>query len=122
MSGDGESIARNPAPAQSTDAPTNIVFLMDDEGHVQTRLQGPVGTQASLTAVSPDAARVAVIWLGPKESVFTLHEPDSGKRQRRRPPRHRFNLGAGLQPGRHAHRHRRRGWADTPVGHVHRQG
>ena len=58
---------------------TNIVFLLDDEGHVQTRLQGPAGTEASLTAVSPDGSRVAVIWMGPKDRVFTLYDPDSGK-------------------------------------------
>ncbi len=81
MAGDAESIARNPAQGQSTDSTTNIVFLLDDEGHVQTRLEGSVGTQAALTAVSPDGARVAVIWMGPKEWAFTLYDPDSGKRR-----------------------------------------
>ena len=30
-------------------------------------------------AVSPDGARLAVIWMGPKDWVFTLYDPDSGK-------------------------------------------
>ncbi len=84
--GDGQAAARNPAPAQSTGTTTNIVFLLDDEGHVQTRLQGPVGAQASLTAVSPDRARVAVTWMRP-----TTRSSRCTKRiranKRRRPPR-----------------------------------
>ena len=79
VGGDGQSAARNPALAQSPDTTTNTVFLLDDEGHVQTRLQGPVGRQASLTAISPDGARVAVTWMGSNEWVFTLNEANSGK-------------------------------------------
>ena len=79
MGRDGESVARNPALAQSPDSTTNIVILLDDEGRVQTRLKGPPGTAADLTAVSPDGSRLAVIWTGPKEWVFTLYDPDSGK-------------------------------------------
>jgi eukaryotic-like serine/threonine-protein kinase len=78
---DGGSIARNPAPTQATESTTNILFLVDDEGHGQTRLEGPVGVQAALTAVSPDGALVAVIWMGPKEWAFTLYDPDSGRPQ-----------------------------------------
>ena len=33
VGGDGESVARNPARAQSPDSTTNIVYLLDDEGH-----------------------------------------------------------------------------------------
>src|SRR5262249_9896238 len=59
---------------------TEILFLVDDEGRVPTRLKGPDGTLASsVTAVSPDGARVAVIWMGAKNWVFTLYELDSGK-------------------------------------------
>ena len=43
VGGDGESMARNPALAQSPDSTTNILNLLDDEGRVQTRLKGPVG-------------------------------------------------------------------------------
>ena len=79
VGGGGESIARNPAQGQSTDRTTNVLFLLDDEGRGQTRLEGPVGTLAALTAVSPDGALVAVIWMGPKKWAFTLYDPDSGK-------------------------------------------
>ena len=79
VGGDAESVARNPALAQSPDSTTNIVNLLDDEGRVQTRLKGPAGTASLLTAVSPDGSRLAVIWMGPNEWVFTLHDPDSGK-------------------------------------------
>jgi WD40 repeat protein/predicted Ser/Thr protein kinase len=75
----GESAAGSPALAQSPDRTTNILELLDDEGRAQARLKGPEGTQASLTAVSPDGAQVAVIWMGTKEGVFTLYDPDSGK-------------------------------------------
>jgi WD40 repeat protein len=76
---DGDSVARTPAQARSTVSTTNILNLLDEEGHVQTRLHGPVGAQASLMAVSPDGARVAVIWMGSKEWGFTLHDSGSGK-------------------------------------------
>src|SRR5262249_29163410 len=70
---DGESIARNPALARSLAHATDIVFLLDDEGRVLTRLRGPEGTPASsITAVSPDGARVAVLWMGGKDWVFKL--------------------------------------------------
>jgi WD40 repeat protein len=75
----GESVAGNRATAQSPDRTTDNLDLLDDEGRVQTRLKGPEGTQASLTAVSPDGAQVAVIWMRPKEGVFTLYDPHSGK-------------------------------------------
>ncbi len=79
VSGDGQSAAPGPARAQSPDTTTNTVFLLDDEGRVRTRLQGPVGRQASLTTISPDGARVAVTWMRSNDSVFTLNEADSGK-------------------------------------------
>jgi eukaryotic-like serine/threonine-protein kinase len=79
VGGDGQSAARNPALAQSPDTTTNIVFLLDDGGHVRSRLQGPGGTEVSMTAISPDGARVAQTWIGPNGAVLTLHEPDSGK-------------------------------------------
>ncbi len=79
VGGNKKSAAPEPALAQPANTPTSTVFLLDDEGHVQTRLQGPVGTQASLKVASPDAARVAVTWIGPDDSMFTLHEADSGK-------------------------------------------
>jgi WD40 repeat protein/predicted Ser/Thr protein kinase len=77
---DGESIARDPALAQSLASATKIVFLLDDEGRVLTRLNGPEGRSASsITAVSPDGARVAVIWMGAKDWIFTLYDQNSGK-------------------------------------------
>jgi WD40 repeat protein/predicted Ser/Thr protein kinase len=79
VGGDGESIADNPVRARASQSTTNVLFLLDEEGHVLSRLKGPQGTQAHLTAVSPDGARVAVIRMGDKDWVFTLYDPGSGK-------------------------------------------
>ena len=121
MGRDRESVARNPAIAQSPDNSTNIVTLLDDEGRVQTQLKGPPeADEAYLVAVSPDGSRLAVVWAGPKVWVFTRVRPGYGQTRSDLCPGHRFHLGLGFQPGRHAPRHRRRRWPDTSLGHFHR--
>ena len=47
---------------------TNLLSLMDEEGHGLARLQGPRERRASLLAMSPDGEQVAVIWMGSPES------------------------------------------------------
>jgi WD40 repeat protein len=78
---DETRVAGTPGPAQPVKDATDVLVLLDDEGRVQTRLKGPEGTQDYLTAVSPDGARVAVIWRGAggAAAVFTLYDSDSGK-------------------------------------------
>ena len=77
---DRESVARNPAITQSPDNSTNIVTLLDDEGRVQTQLNGPQEMdEAYQVVVSPDGSRLAVVWAGPKVWGFTLYDPDTGK-------------------------------------------
>ena len=76
---DRESVARNTAIAQTPENSTNIVTLLDDEGRVQTRLNGPPeAEEAYLVIASPDGSRFAVVWTGPKLWGFTLHDPDTG--------------------------------------------
>ena len=61
-------------------------------------------------AVSPDGSRLAVIWIDPK--TLGIHGVRLGFGQTNGGfcPGHRIHLGPCLQPGRHAHRHRRRRW------------
>ncbi len=79
MGSAGGNVARTPALAQSRDANTNIVNLVDDQGRVQTQLTGPPGAELHLAAVSPDGSRLAVCWADPKNWVFTVYDPDSGR-------------------------------------------
>ena len=80
MGRDRESVARNPAIARSPDNSTNILTLLDDEGRVQTQLNGPPeADEAYLVVVSPDGSRLAVVWAGLKAWGFTLYDPDTGK-------------------------------------------
>jgi eukaryotic-like serine/threonine-protein kinase len=74
-----ESLASNPALAQSPDSTTNVVNLLDDEGRVQTQLKGPPGTDVDQAAVSADGSRLAVIWRGPKDWGCAVYDPDSGR-------------------------------------------
>ena len=77
---DRESLARNPAIAQASDNSTNILTLLDEEGRVQTQLNGPPeADEAYLVVVSPDGSRLAVVWAGLKAWGFTLYDPDTGK-------------------------------------------
>ena len=71
-------------------------------------------------AVSPDGSRLAVCWMRPKNWGLTMYDPDSGKPNGDFGPGHRIHVGPCFQSGWHAHRHRRRRWADTPVGRLHR--
>ena len=64
---------------RSPDRSTNTLRLLDDEGRVQTRLNGPAGTQAFMAAVSPDGSRLAVIWNGPTGWALTLDNSSTGK-------------------------------------------
>ena len=98
------------------------MYLLDDEGHVRVRNLRPVGAQAPLVAVSPDGSRVAVIWNGPKSWDFTLYDPDTGKPVATSAQDIGFTWALAFNPGRHAHRHRGRGWVDTSVGHLYRRG
>jgi WD40 repeat protein/predicted Ser/Thr protein kinase len=76
---DMKSVPSNPAVAQFSDSITNRLNLMDDQGRVKTALKGPEGLSALLTAVSPDGARLAVIWMSPKHWMLTLHDTESGE-------------------------------------------
>ena len=77
---DRESAADNAAIARSPDNSPHIVTLLDDEGRVQTQLNGPPeAEEAYQVVVSPDGSRLAVVWAGPKVWGFTLYDPDTGK-------------------------------------------
>jgi eukaryotic-like serine/threonine-protein kinase len=77
---DVENVAGNRVTAEFPERFTNLLKLLDDEGRVQTVLKGPEGMEAVLTAISPDRARLGVIWMGTKEDwALTLYDLDSGK-------------------------------------------
>jgi predicted Ser/Thr protein kinase len=78
---DVTSVARNPALMEFVDSTTNLLNLLDEEGRVRTALKGPEGLAALLTAVSSDGTRLAVMWMGPKNLEFTLHDLESGKQR-----------------------------------------
>lgn len=59
--------------------PNPILNLLDEQGRVHAQLKGPPGNDAPLVAVSPDGSRVALIWIGPKAWIFTVHDLDSGR-------------------------------------------
>ena len=79
MAWDGKPAAASPDVAQSEDRTPTVVLLVDDEGHVQTRLKGPPPMHAGPVDLSPDGSRLAVLWMGAKNWVFRLYDPDSGK-------------------------------------------
>jgi WD40 repeat protein/predicted Ser/Thr protein kinase len=57
---------------------TNLLKLLDDEGRVQTVLKGSEGMEAVLTAISPNRARLGVMWMGSKDWALTLYDLNSG--------------------------------------------
>jgi eukaryotic-like serine/threonine-protein kinase len=61
--------------------PFNVEFLnfLDDEGRVRTQLKCPPGMDTILVAVSPDGKQLAVNWISPENSVFTVYDAGSGK-------------------------------------------
>jgi eukaryotic-like serine/threonine-protein kinase len=63
------------------DAPQikGMLNVLDEAGRVQTQLIGPAGTDTDLVAVSADGSRLAVVWEGPKQWAFTVHDAGSGK-------------------------------------------
>ena len=76
---DRARLAGNPALASLPEAVKDKVNLVDDEGRVQTQLKGPPGTDINQAAVSADGSRLAVIWMDPKNWVFTVYDPVSGR-------------------------------------------
>jgi WD40 repeat protein len=77
---DVNSVPSNPVLAQFSDSITNSLNLMDDHGRVRTALKGPEGMSALLTSISPDGARLAIIWMRPDNNwKFTLHDVESGE-------------------------------------------
>jgi WD40 repeat protein len=76
---DVKSVPSNPALARFSDSITNHLNLLDDEGRVRAALKGPEGLMALLTAVSPDGARLAVMWMAPEYWRLTLHDAESGE-------------------------------------------
>jgi WD40 repeat protein/predicted Ser/Thr protein kinase len=56
----------------------NTVQLLDIEGQVRTRVQGPPGEHSARVAISPDGSRVAVAWTG-GDGPVRVYESDSGK-------------------------------------------
>jgi WD40 repeat protein len=76
VAGDVKNVGSYLPLTEFSDRTTN---LLDDQGRVQTALKGPEGMPALLTAVSPDGARLAVIWMGPKDWKLTFLDPDSGE-------------------------------------------
>jgi WD40 repeat protein len=76
---DLESGAPTPTFTGRGEQTTRIVKLLDEEGQVRTQLNGAPGSEAHTVSVSSDGARVAVVWIRPKEWVFTVYDPDSGR-------------------------------------------
>ena len=94
MGRDRESVARNPAVAQSPDKTTNIVNLLDDEGPSPNPTERPSRNgQANQAAVSPDGSRLAVVWMDPKQ--LGLHAVRPGSRANRRRPLPRTSVTPG---------------------------
>ena len=58
---------------------TGMLNVLDDLGRVQTQLRGPGVTHTELMAVSADGSRLAVVWQGPKQWIFTVYDAESGK-------------------------------------------
>jgi WD40 repeat protein len=58
---------------------SNILNVMDDHGHVETKLTGPAGMGARLVAMSLDGSRVAVCWANSTKAAFAVHDIDSSQ-------------------------------------------
>ncbi len=119
---DVENVAGNRVTAEFPERFTNLLKLLDDEGRVQTVLKGPDrnGSRPDGHQSGPGAAGSDLDGDQGGLGVDAVR-PGFGQTGGEICPGYRLHLGPCLQSRRNAHRHRRRRWGDTPVGHIHRR-
>ncbi len=70
---------QSPGSRENAVPEPEIAWLVDEEGRPQTRLEGPIGSEATQMCVSPDGSRVAVSWLGPRKDAVIVYDFGAGK-------------------------------------------